>query len=89
MKPKIKDNLLNIVSGDLKGYECAVDNVYQELIPKLCNTRLNEFITTHKLNAARKKGSAIATSKTELMRLFTHTSYQFEIKIIISNNLKC
>ena len=42
LKPKFKGILLNIISGDLKGYERAVD-VYQELIRKLCNTRLNEY----------------------------------------------
>ena len=52
LNPKFKDILLTLVSGDLKGYEHAVNNIYQELICKLCNTRLNEFIITHKLNAA-------------------------------------
>ena len=34
-KPKFQGILLNLVSGDLKGCEDAVDNVYQELIRKL------------------------------------------------------
>ena len=72
LKPKFKDILLTIISGDLKGYERAVDNVYQELIRKLCNTRLNEFITTHKLNAARKKGSATLAGQNLRDSLLTH-----------------
>ena len=72
LKPKFKGILLNLVSGDLKGYEHAVDNVYQELIRKLCNTRLNEFITTHKLNAARKKGSATLAGQNLRDSLLTH-----------------
>lgn len=72
LKPKFKGILLNIVSGDLKGYERAVDNVYQELIRKLCNTRLNEFITTHKLNAAREKGSATLAGQNLRDSLLTH-----------------
>ena len=46
LNPKFEDILLTLVSGDLKGYEHAVNNIYQELIRKLCNTRLNESITT-------------------------------------------
>ena len=72
LKPKFKGILLNIVSGDLTGYERAVD-VYQ-LIRKLCNTRLNEFITTQKLDAARKKGSATLAGQN--LRDSTHT-HQF------------
>jgi hypothetical protein len=69
---KFKGILLTLISGGLEGYECAVDNVYQELIRKLCNTRLNEFITTHKLNAARKEGSATLAGQNLRDSLLTH-----------------
>ena len=72
LKPKFKAILLTLVSGGLEGYECAIDNVYQELIRKLCNTRLNEFITTHQLSAARKEGSATLAGQNLRDSLLTH-----------------
>lgn len=72
LKPKFKDILLTLVSGDLKGYDHAVNVIYQELIRKLCNTRLNEFITTHKLNTARSKGSATLAGQNLRDSLLTH-----------------
>ena len=72
LKPKFKDILLTLISGDLKGYDHAVNVIYQELIRKLCNTRLNEFITTHKLNSARSKGSATLAGQNLRDSLLTH-----------------
>ena len=45
LKPKFKDILLTLLSGDLKRYDHAVNVIYQELIR---NARLNEFITGQK-----------------------------------------
>ena len=38
--------------------ECFVDNVYSELVRKLCNTRIQEFLSTYKQETATKKGHA-------------------------------
>ena len=62
------------VEGGLTGYDVAVDRIFNELVRKLCNTRLNEFITAHQHSVARKKGSATTAGQNLRDSLFTqHT----------------
>ena len=75
LKPQFVSTLSKRVEGGLTGYELAVDRVYQEMVRKLCNTRLNEFITSHQQSVARKKGSATLSGQNLRDSLLTqHTN---------------
>ena len=48
---------LPIASFDIES-ETAVNNIYEELTRKLCNTRIQEFLSAAKQELAAKKGLA-------------------------------
>ena len=48
LKPEFLKLLCGRVESGLTGYDTAVDRIFNELVRKLCNTRLNEFITAHR-----------------------------------------
>ena len=61
LKPKFLETLSK---QDVSQYESAIEVVYQELIRKLCNTRLNEFITSHQHSVASRKDQQHYQDKT-------------------------
>ena len=50
----------------------AKDNVYQEMVRKLCNTRIQEFLSSQKQRMASEKGHASTTGQNLRDALLTH-----------------
>ena len=50
----------------------AKDNVYQEMVCKLCNTRIQEFLSSQKQRMASEKGHASTTGQNLRDTLLTH-----------------
>lgn len=60
----------------------AIDNVFHEMIRKLCNTRMQEFLTSQKQKVASDKGHASTVGQNLRDTLLTqHTQLQSRIKI--------
>lgn len=60
----------------------AIDNVFHEMIRKLCNTRMQEFLTSQKQKVPSDKGHASTVGQNLRDTLLTqHTQLQSRIKI--------
>ena len=68
LKPEFQKILTVRGTGGLTGFHTAVHKVYDELVRKLCNTRLNEFITSHQHSFARQKDNLRAKRKAQHTR---------------------
>lgn len=63
---------------------CAIENIYNELIRKLCNTRIQEFLSSQKQKLASDKGHASTSAQNLRDTLLTqHANIQSRIKIAI------
>ncbi len=43
--------------------DCAIENVYDEMVRKLCNIRIEEFLSSQKQKFAAQKGHASLTGQ--------------------------
>jgi hypothetical protein len=60
----------------------AMDNIYMEMIRKLCNTRIKEFFTSYSQKVASNKGKASTAGQNLRDTLLTqHTHLQSRVKI--------
>ena len=69
-----------MVGIDEELYEDAINNVYKEFVRKLCNIRIEEFMSTTRKKFANEKGNASTKEQNLRDTLLTHhTSLQSKI----------
>lgn len=63
-------------------YGDAEENVYKEMVRKLCNIRIEGFLSSQKQKIASEKGTASTTGQNLRDKLLTqHTNLQCQIKV--------
>ena len=80
----LKESFLQILAGRLPNVstfsEEAVNTVYNVLVRKLCNTRVQEVVSTVKQQMASKKGLA-STTDTNLRPILLANHTKLETKL--------
>lgn len=84
----LKDYFFKLLSGQKipcarsEFHDVAAKNVYKEMTRKLCNIRINEFMSSQKQRNASKSGHASTTGQNLCDTLLTqHLNLQTRIKM--------
>lgn len=86
-RKNLKDQFVTVLNEhdaeiNLETSSLAINNVYDEMVRKLCNTRIQEFLSSQKQKIASDKGHASTIGQNLHDTLLTqHANIQSRIKI--------
>lgn len=70
----------------MENYNTATDNVFNEMVRKLCNTRMQEFLSSQKQKIASNNGHASTVGQN--LRDTLHINFQSRTTLYMTKNYK-